>query len=88
MSLEKLNSDNYIDKLNALNATLKVDKTHFVFKHGDTDLDEYEILISSCDTAEKLVTWIFHLTEKSWMNIELLRHFIRVASKQSNININ
>ena len=29
------------------------------------------------DTKEKLLGWVYHLTEKSWMDTTKLRHFIQ-----------
>ncbi|HIH4928439.1 TPA: hypothetical protein ACYSAK_001830 [Proteus mirabilis] len=88
MNLEQLDTDDFIERLEVLRSILKVEGNHFVFQLSDNEIDQYEISISSCNTPEKLLSWIFHLTEKQWMNTELLRYFIRVASVKSNIKIN
>lgn len=46
---------------------------------------EYNIEISRCDTAEKLLGWVHHLTEKTWMTNEAMRSFIEIACKESGI---
>lgn len=48
---------------------------------------EYNIGLNRCDTAEKLLHWIWHLTEKSWMTKDTMREFIEVACQESNIKI-
>lgn len=58
-------------------------ENHIVIKVGD----EYNIAINRCDTAEKLLHWVWHLCEKTWMTPEILRYFIEVASKQSGIKM-
>lgn len=42
--------------------------------------DEYNIALSRCDTREKLLEWVYHLTEKNWMSREVLRRFMEVAA--------
>lgn len=48
---------------------------------------EYSIPISECDSAEKLLGWISHLTEKTWMTMPVMARFISVAARASNIQI-
>lgn len=48
---------------------------------------EYNIDLNRCDTAEKLLHWIWHLTEKSWMTNDVMREFIEVACQESNIKM-
>ncbi|CDG99822.1 hypothetical protein [Xenorhabdus bovienii] len=74
-----------LKKIEELKNTIRVTDKYFIFYFNG--MDQYEIAISDCDTPEKLIPWIFHLTEKSWMSVDLLRHFIRVASNKSNISI-
>lgn len=87
MSLKQMDAGEVKAKYEELSKILTVDGSHFVFRLSDDEIDQYEIRIQSCDTAEKLISWVFHLTEKQWMTVDLLRYFIQVASKKSNINI-
>lgn len=48
---------------------------------------EYNIELSRCDTAEKLLHWIWHLTEKTWMNTVVMRRFIEVVCRENKIEM-
>ncbi|MBH2651818.1 hypothetical protein I5P77_00015 [Serratia ureilytica] len=40
---------------------------------------EYNIPLISCQTAEGVLDWVWHLTEKTWMTNEVMRRFIEIA---------
>ncbi len=48
---------------------------------------EYEIPISVCDTAPRLLGWVQQLLEKTWITPDVVNRFIHVAAKQSAIEI-
>lgn len=48
---------------------------------------EYQIATSRCDTPEKLLYWIWHLCEKTWMTLPVMERFIKVACRESNIKM-
>ena len=48
---------------------------------------EYNIPIEECDTPEKLLGWIVHLCEKTWMSTLVLERFARIAANQSGFEI-
>jgi len=48
---------------------------------------EYNIALSRCDTAEKLLYWIWHLTEKTWMTNDVMRRFIEIACRENGIKM-
>lgn len=48
---------------------------------------EYNIPLIGCSTPQGILGWVRHLTEKTWMTPKLVRRFIDVACKQSNIDI-
>lgn len=48
---------------------------------------EYNIELSRCNTAEKLLHWVWHLTEKTWMTNDVMRRFIEVACSENNIEM-
>lgn len=50
-------------------------------------VSEYNIPLTGCSTPQGILHWVHHLTEKTWMTTELMRRFIEVACKQSNIDI-
>jgi hypothetical protein len=47
----------------------------------------YEIPLSRCNSHEKILAWICHLAEKTWVTTDLLRRFLIIASKANNIEI-
>lgn len=60
-----------------LDSLCRVDGDYIVFQFQESG--DYEIALSRCNTYEKIVWWTFHLTEKNWMTLPVLRHFIRLA---------
>lgn len=48
---------------------------------------DYSIPIEKCKTAEQLICWVFHLTEKSWVTNEIIRAFILAVSETNNVKI-
>ncbi len=87
MSLKRMDTGEVKAKYEELSKILTVEGNYFVFRLSDDEINNYEINIEVCNTAEKLISWVYHLTEKQWMTVDLLRYFIQVASKKSNINI-
>lgn len=75
-SMAELEAD-YKRHVAELHRICHIDRGYIVFKIGDDA--EYEIALSRCDTYQKILWWTFHLTEKNWMTVPLLRHFIRLA---------
>lgn len=58
-----------------------IDEGHIIIKVelDGGQLHEYDIEVTRCDTPEKILAWCEHLTEKTWMNLPLMRRFIYVA---------
>lgn len=48
---------------------------------------EYNIPLNRCDTIPKILGWVDHLCEKTWINPEVLRRFIRLAAQQHSLEI-
>ena len=48
---------------------------------------EYPIDLVRCDTPEKLLSWVFHLSEKTWMTNDVMRRFVAVASSEHGFNL-
>jgi len=67
----------YIKYVAELERLCRIDGDYIVLDSGDAG--GYEIALSRCDTYEKIVWWTFHLAEKNWMTVPVLRHFIRIA---------
>lgn len=51
--------------------------------HGVTD---YEISLERLDSADKILQWVMHLTEKSWFTNEMLRAFIIAARREIDLD--
>ncbi|WP_312740482.1 hypothetical protein [Cedecea neteri] len=88
MSLEKFDFEGHLIKQEALSEKVKIDETHIVIALPEGRIeDSYEIALSAIKTPEELVAWIFHLSSKSWIDLDVLRKFIRVASEHLNIEL-
>lgn len=48
---------------------------------------EYCIELNRCNTAEKLLMWVHHLCDKSWITKEIIARFIEIACKENNIEL-
>jgi hypothetical protein len=45
----------------------------------DPDDADYDIDLDSCSTYSQIVSWVMHLSEKTWFDREMLRTFISAA---------
>lgn len=78
------------DLLNEYNAHReKMNKSFKVRKDGIEIKIRYPYFIewSRISTKDMLLKWVFHLSEKSWMDIEYLREFIDRVCKYNNWNV-
>lgn len=48
---------------------------------------EYNVPIERCNSPEKLLGWIVHLCEKTWMTTTVLERFAQVAAAESGFAI-
>ena len=46
----------------------------------------YEISLSRCNTPEKVLAWMLHLSHKKWCTAEVLKDFLLCAEEQVEIN--
>ncbi len=62
-----------------------------VFLDGDAVIldvsGRYEIALDRWHTPERLLGWIVHLCEKTWMTNPVMRRFIALASDANKITI-
>ena len=88
MTLKKFDVDSFIAQEEELNRAIRIEDNHIVIKIPDNDFDEtYDIPLSGLLDASDLVEWIFHLTEKQWVNRRLLRRFIKIASAHVGVKL-
>ena len=45
----------------------------------DPDDADYDIPLASCSTHAQIVSWVMHLSEKDWVDGEMIRMFISAA---------
>ena len=80
------------NEANAIRALLdkqvQVKEGHIVLNSTpENEQADYNIELSRCDSPEKLLGWIRHLTEKTWLTMDMLDRFISVASAENKIEI-
>lgn len=47
----------------------------------------YDLLLSECDSPEKILSWVAHLGEKNWMTAKVLRDFVLSAAGHHGIDL-
>lgn len=47
---------------------------------GDTP--NYDIALDRCNTPEKVLGWVYHLSEKTWITSDHIRAFIKMACRE------
>jgi hypothetical protein len=64
-------------------------KEQTFIKGGSIVLNEkgYEIQLSGCDSAAKILGWVVHLSEKAWVTREIIRSFVVKASNHHGIKV-
>lgn len=68
-----------------LNRRISVKEEHIVLLA--TEDHEYSVPLFKCSNYDEILSWTFHLSEKNWMNRDLLRHFMRVAFDANNLPV-
>ncbi len=53
----------------------------------ENELADYNIALSRCDTPEKLLGWIRHLSKKTWLTMDMLDRFISEACHENKVEI-
>ena len=48
---------------------------------------EYNIEIARCNTPEKILAWVLHLSEKTWMTVEIMERFVQTALREAGLAI-
>lgn len=88
MTLKKFDVQAYIDKEQELNEIITIQDGHIVIAiPGNTFGQTYDIPLSNLKNGEQVVSWIFQLTEKNWIDRDILRRFIKEASHHAGITL-
>ncbi len=74
--------EQYIEHREKLAKKVYLEDGFIVLNTGNT---LYEIAVSRIHSHESLANWAFHLTEKVWMDMDMMREFLRVASTAANL---
>lgn len=75
--------DSYLAKEKELEEAVSVnDGVITINVHG-----EYNIELNRCDTPEKIIAWVLHLGDKTWMSREILQRFVVVALRANELDI-
>ena len=48
---------------------------------------EYVIELDRCDTHPKILAWVVHLCEKTWMTPDVLQRFVYLASNHHGLEL-
>ena len=48
---------------------------------------EYQIELARCDTLEKILAWVVHLSEKTWISPDVLERFVHVACRHHGLKL-
>jgi len=59
-------------------------------KRGNIVIDigsPYRIELSRCNTHEKIVDWVLHLSEKVWITPAIIQRFIELAAQENGLAI-
>lgn len=46
----------------------------------------YDIDLKRCDTKDKLLGWVMHLSMKNWVTAKTIHQFVAVAAKEAGID--
>lgn len=48
---------------------------------------EYPIELARCDTHEKILAWVVQLSDKNWMDPEVLQRFVYLAAQKHGLKL-
>lgn len=83
---EKFNKEEYMATLQDRLTKIVVDETHLTINVDDHY--QYEIALDRIDNPVKILQWVIHLTEKTWMTTELMRRFVLAACTKAGVDPN
>ena len=76
MELHEIKSfEDYKAWLAELDSACRIADGEIVFEWG-----HYGIALSECDSYERILHWVYHLSHKSWVTPAILRRFILLAT--------
>ena len=55
--------------------------------HIEDGIGGHEILFEECDSVERILKHVYHMSEKAWFNRKIAREFIPLAMKRINLSV-
>ncbi|MET3817291.1 hypothetical protein [Pantoea sp. UYEF8] len=87
MALRKLDVQKFIEQRGYISSLVTVKGKHIIIKDPEPQGWDYDVAISDCNTPEKILSWVMHLSEKTWVTKDIIRQFIRVSAQASGLKI-
>lgn len=88
MTAKSVNVQAYLEKEKLLDEIITIQDEHIVITIPGNDFDQtYDIPLNNLKNGYDLVSWIFQLTEKNWVDRDILRRFIKVASLKAGVTL-
>ena len=83
---EKFNTEEYMATLQGRLTRIVVDESYLTINVDDHY--QYEIALDRINNPVKILQWVIHLTEKTWMTTELMRQFVIASCTKAGIDPN
>ena len=83
---EKFNTEEYMATLQGRLARIVMDESYLTINVDDHY--QYEIALNRINNPVKILQWVIHLTEKTWMTTELMRQFVIASCTKAGIDPN
>lgn len=80
------NSEEYMAVLQGRLTRIEVDEAYLTIKVDEHY--QYEISLDRINNAVKILQWVIHLTEKTWMTTELMRQFVIASCTKAGVDPN
>jgi hypothetical protein len=81
---ERFDEEEYMATLLDRLTRIVVDETHLTINVDDHY--RYEIALDRIDNPGKILQWVVHLTEKTWMTADLMRQFVLAACAKAGVD--
>jgi hypothetical protein len=81
---EKFNTEEYMATLQSRLTRIIVDESYLTINVDDHY--RYEIALDRINNPVKILQWVIHLAEKTWMTTELMRQFVIASCTKAGID--
>ncbi|ORM96265.1 hypothetical protein [Pantoea septica] len=87
MALRNLDVQKFMEQRGYIASLVTVNGKHIIIKDPEPNGWDYDVAISDCNTHEKILSWVMHLSEKNWVTKDIIRQFIRVSAHASGLKV-